>query len=53
MHSQAQKKLLCFDRKACVGKTLNSDICSRFWEDGEFRRGGGGPGEISHIDIMP
>ena len=42
-----QKKSFRFDIKICVGKTLNVDICSKFW--GNFKEILGNPGVIPHI----
>ena len=41
-----QKKSFRFDKKICVGKTLNVDICSKIW--GNFEGIWGNPGEIPH-----
>ena len=42
-----QNKLFRFDKKVCVGNTLNLDICPEFW--GNFEGICGNPGEILHI----
>ena len=31
MPSHIQKKLFCFNKYVCVEKSLNLDICSKFW----------------------
>ena len=44
---QMQKKSFRFDKKVCVGKTLNLGICSKF--QGNFEGILGNPWKIPHI----
>ena len=44
---QMQKRLLRFDKKVILGKTLNLNICSNVCVN--FERILGNPGEIPHI----
>ena len=44
---KTQKKLFCFYKYMCVGKTLNMDSCSKFW--GNLEGIWENPGEIPHI----
>ena len=46
-HVKCKRNHFVFDKKVCVGKTLNLGICSKF--QGNFEGIWGSPGEIPHI----